>query len=120
MFAAAAIFAQMVFDKACDVAKFIATRALLLSLLAIGLPWVLKGVLMWGFDWVLTYGRVFGDQIMSYISAQAGSQTIAIHLSGIGGYLAEQTGLIDYCAIIITGWGLYWTVAVLAKTPRML
>jgi hypothetical protein len=121
MFAAAATVAQMAFDAAVISAKFLATRVLLIALMGTMLPWVLKGVYIWGFEYLVTYGSKISDYMLSQISsATAGNFDVNIHLTGIGGYLAEVTGLIDYCSIIFTGWGIYWVVAVLAKTTRVI
>ncbi len=122
MFAAAATFAQMVYDGAVRLAQFIATKALILAVMMLVLPWVLKKVMIWAFSYLTTYGRDIAEYVMSFMSgaiAEAGVE-VNINLTGVGGYLAIMTGLIDYSAIIFTGWGLYWVIAVLAKTPRMI
>jgi hypothetical protein len=122
MFAAAATVAQMIFDGSIRVAQWLATKVFILSIVTIVLPWVLRYVLIWAFEWISIYGREVMTLIMTQISSLTGAANIDIdiNLSGVGGYLAAQTGLIEYCSIIITGWGLYWVVAILAKTPRML
>ncbi len=122
MFAAAATFAQMVYDGAVRLAQFIATKALILAIMMLVLPWVLKSVMVWAFQYFTVYGRDIANYMMSFMSdALAGSGVaVDINLTGVGGYLAIMTGLIDYSAIIFTGWGLYWVVAVLAKTPRFI
>lgn len=122
MFAAAATFAQMAFDAAILAAKWLATKALMLALMMLVLPWVLKGVIIWAWQYFATYGREIASYTLELIGGLMGDAGVAIdiNLTGIGGYMAIQTGLIDYSAIIFTGWGLYWVIAVLAKTPRML
>jgi hypothetical protein len=121
MFAAAATVAQMAFDLSVQIAKWFATKVLLISLLAIFFPFVMKGLFIWGFKYLITYSRVISEFVMdSVFIATQGTYEVNIELSGVGGYLAIQTGLIDYCAIIFTGWGLYWVIAVLAKTSRVL
>jgi len=129
IFGAAATVAQMVFDGAQRVAMFLARKVLLLAALTIVLPWVLKGFLIWSMDYIIVYGRDYVTFMHSFVqdilsssdvTSSFASGAVDFEITGIGGYLAMQTGLIDYCSIIITGWGLYWTVAILAKTPRML
>lgn len=118
MFAAAATFAQMVFDAALHTAKWLATKVFIVAAIAIVLPWALKGVLIWGFEYFVEYGREFSSLLLGYINTLSGDAvTIDVSLTGIGGYLAQQTGLIDYAAIIFSGWGIFWVIAVLAKTP---
>ena len=120
MFAAAATFVEMAFNASLAAARWLATKALMVSLLAIVLPWVLKGFFIWGFDYFMTYGREIAGYLMNQLSTMtAGSYDIHIPLSGVGGYLAIQTGLIDYSSIIFTGWGIYWFIAVLPR-GRML
>ncbi len=123
MFAAAAIFAQMVFNASIQAAKWLATKAFVVAILAIVLPWVLKGFFIWAFEWIAAYGidmvSAIIDYINSYLSQSSMQTQIDINLTGVGGYLAVKTGLIEYASIIFTGWGIYWVIAVLAKTPRM-
>lgn len=122
MFAAAATVAQMVFDLSVQTARWLATKVFIVALMATLLPWVLKGLFIWGFEYFVTYGRDIAQYVITAISAMMpeGSYDVNIELSGIGGYLAIQTGLIDYCSIIFTGWGLYWVIAILAKTTRVI
>jgi hypothetical protein len=122
MFAAAAIIAQSFFHAAIEAAKWLATKAFILALMAIVLPWVLKPVLMWFFDYIITYGRQWTEFITGSVGnmVQASGVDLTYQIGGVGGYLATQTGLIEYASIIMTGWGLYWTVAILAKTPKIL
>jgi hypothetical protein len=119
MFAAAAIVASKVYDAAVMAAQWLAMRAFVIAIIAIMLPWVLRGVLGWGFNWMVTYGKEITSLIMDYINtATSGNVAVDIDLTGLGGYLAYHTGLLDYASIIFTGWGLYWVIAILAKTPR--
>jgi len=121
VFAAAATFLQMALDVAVVAAQWIALRAFVIAIMMIVLPWVLRGALAWGFNWMVTYGRGISTMLLSYIqSATNGNVDVNIDLTGVGGYLAYQTGLLEYSSVIFTGWGLYWIVAVLAKTPRAL
>jgi len=119
MFAAAATVAKMFLDVSIHAAKWIAQKTLIVAVLAIVLPWVLREAMYWGFEYITVYGRSMAEQIMGYLNTLIGSAGVEvnIHLTGVGGYLAIQTGLIEYSSIIFTGWGLYWVVAVLAKTP---
>lgn len=119
MFAAAAIVLQTAFRASLEAAKFLATKALMVAIIAIVLPWAIKPVFIYAFEWIVKYGRTYGDLIMGFINSQTSTAGIDLNLTitGVGGFLAEQTGLIDYCSIIISGWGIYWTLAILAKTP---
>lgn len=122
MFASAAVFMQTFWLAAQEAAKWLATKALILAIMMLVLPFVLKGVIIWGFEWFAAYGREAFGMVMGAVGSLIGSsgevvQSSTLQLTGIGGYLAIQTGLIDYASIIFTGWGLYWIVAVLAKTP---
>jgi hypothetical protein len=121
MFAAAATFAQMIHDDLVTFAVWLASKVFIVAIMAIMLPWILKGVFIWGFEYFVVYGREIANYILSSISSvTAGQYDFSIPLSGVGGYLAIQTGLIDYCSIIFTGWGIYWVIAVLAKSaPRL-
>jgi hypothetical protein len=122
MVAAAVLMARWVWDATLIAAQWIATRAFILAILAIGLPWVLKGVLVYAWNWFAEYGRGVATFFMDTISGYTSSAglDIDIQLTGVGGYIASQVGLVDYASIIFTGWGLYWLVAVLAKSQRMM
>jgi hypothetical protein len=121
MFAAAAIFAQMAYDAAKEAARWLATKTFVIVIIMVVVPSALKGVLLWLFDWLFTYGRDIASYLLSMmqseIQASGMAESFAFQLTGPGGYLAIQTGLIDYASIIFTGWGVYWVVAVLAKMP---
>lgn len=120
MFAAAAIVGEMLMNGGIAFARWLATKAFIIACMAIILPWVLKGVLSWAFEWIVAYGMEFFDYIMTFIRSMAGDANIDIdiNLTGVGGYFAVQTGLLDYASIIFTGWGIYWIIAILAKTPK--
>lgn len=120
MFAAAAIVSRWIWDAVMYLARWTAVKLFVMGVLAIVLPWVLKGVLLWFWDFVSSYVFEFVGWVFGYISqaiADAGID-ISINLTGVGGYLATQVGLIDYCSIIIAGWGLYWMVVLTTKAFR--
>lgn len=114
MFAAAAIVAQSVWMAAMEVAKFIATRIMLIYILTLILPWILKSY----FIYIIKFLETYGGKITSYLGDMVGQATagtpyegiIDIHLNSVGGYLAEQIGLIDYCSIIISGYAIAWVI----------
>lgn len=121
MFAAAATVAQMLFDGAIHVARWLATKALIIAIMAIVLPWILREIIIWLFKYSETYGYTIYQLVNSYLSSFLSGSDVVIdlELTSIGGYLALQTGLVDYCSIIFTGWGIYWVVCVLAKVPLL-
>lgn len=118
MFAAAAIVAQTIWQASVEAAKWLATKTLIIAVIMVLLPSAMKAVFLWGFDYIVVYGQQWADLFKSYIESQIGSQglDLTIQFSGIGGYLAVQTGLIDYISILSAGWAIYWVVAVLAKS----
>lgn len=122
IFGAAATVMQTFWMAAMEAAKFLATKALMLSIIAIVLPWAIKPVIIWAFEYIVKYGR----DILSFFQSEVGQvvassgMDLSYQLTGVGGFLAIQTGLIDYASIIFSGWGLYWAVAILAKTPKVL
>lgn len=116
MFAAAAIVAQMAYDGALFLARWIATRLFFLALITTVLPWVLKGVYVWGFDYLMTFIKTSSSFVFDSISTYTqGSYDFDVTLTSVGGFLAVQTGFIDYCSIIITGWGIYWFIAIFPR-----
>lgn len=120
MIDAAATIAQTFWFSLVYAARWLATKTLIIFLLMVVLPWVLKGILIWGFEYIVAYGREWGDLFMGLIGSligEAASTDVSVSLTGVGGFLAVKTGLIDYASIIFSGWGVYWVVAVLAKTP---
>jgi hypothetical protein len=129
MLAATATILQTVYQSAQALAVWLAGKVLIIALLMVVLPFVVKGIIIWMFEYMTTYGLEIAAWVSTFIADQiegsgllgpGGQTAMEVPLSGIGGYLAIQTGLIDYCSIIFTGWGLYWTIAVLAKTtPRL-
>lgn len=122
MFAAAATVAQTVWMAFVEVAKWLAMKTLVVGLLAIVLPWVLRHFLLWAIDFFAEYADVIFGALEGGISSllqTTGYDDFAIHINSVGGFLAHQTGLIDYCSIIFTGWGLYWTVGLGLRALRL-
>jgi hypothetical protein len=119
MFAAAATVAQMFFDSAVATAKWLATKTFLLYLIMVVLPWALKPVFIWAFEYIVAYGREYVNIFTQYIGSTLESHGVVldIQLTGVGGYLASRTGLIEYASIIFSGWGLYWFVCVFSRVP---
>jgi hypothetical protein len=122
MVAAAVLAARWVWDAAVMVAQWLAQKVFIVAVMAILLPWVLKGVFVWVFNWFAAYGRDIAQFITSQVSTQIANAGVAIdiQMTGVGGYIAEMTGLVDYASIIFTGWGLYWYVCILSKSARMI
>jgi len=116
MFAAAATLAHMALDISISVARWVSMRLLVVGLLTVILPRVLKGVFIWGFQYIERYGMVMVSHLMSTISQNSGeSFDINMQLTGVGGYIANQIGLIDYCTILITNWGLIISISFLIR-----
>jgi len=122
MFAAAVLVAQSIWSAAKAAALWIATKALVLYCLVFILPWVFRKFFVWGIDFFIKYGQEMASFVSTELGEmlqEAGMQTnINIELTGVGGYLAIQTGLVDYISIISTGWGLYWIVVLTLRRWR--
>jgi len=122
MVAAAVLVARWIWDAVQKAALWIATKALIILLMAIVLPWVLRKFFIWGFDFLTKYGAEAASYITSQIGdalTSAGIQTtVDLELTGVGGYIALKTGLIEYISIITVGWGLYWVIVFTLKSGR--
>jgi len=122
MFAAAVLVARWIWDAVQKAALWIATKTLIILLLAIVMPWVLRKFFIWGFDFLTKYGTEYAGYITTQIGdalTSAGLQTnIDLELTGVGGYIALKTGLIEYISIITVGWGLYWVIVFTIKSGR--
>lgn len=122
MFAAAAIVAKWVWEAALEVARWLAFKIFIVAVLVTVAPWVLKKVFIWTWD----YGQGFILEMIGYVMSTINSYLVSagidvnINLTGVGGYLAIQTGLIDYAQIIFAAWGIYWTISLLSKVMGMI
>ena len=121
MHAALAIIYQTTIGVALAIARFIAFKVFILLILLIVLPYVLKKLFIWGMEYFQEYGHVISGYFSDLINTITGGEIeISMQLTSVGGYLAIKTGLIEYCAIIITGWGIYWTIALMSKTTKII
>jgi len=113
-FGAAATILQTVWMAARDVAKYIATRALLITCLTVILPYVLKSYFLYMIKFLETYGGsitgFFTGMMGNMVKDTPYENIINIQLNSVAGYLAEQIGFIDYCSIILAGYAIAWII----------
>lgn len=119
VFAAGAVISAAAFGLTKSIAKWVAIKALLISLIIIVLPWVLKGHYKWIIDHITNFIGTIATHIMTSIdSLSGGVYDISLQLTGVGGYIASRIGFIEYCSIIFTGWAAYLAIITLRKfTP---
>ena len=123
MFAAAVLVARWIWDGAKEVLKWIAVRAFAITLMILILPWVLRNIVIW----FIKYMQIHGHGMVDYVTAlmaefftNTGMETdINIELSGIGGFFAIHTGVIEYISILMTGYAAYWYIIFITKTLKL-
>jgi hypothetical protein len=114
--------AKWVWETAMYVARWLVFRKFTLFALAFILPWALRGVIIWVWNLIATNDAGVRDWMTTFVAQKASELgfELQIEMTGVGGYLAQQTGLLEYCSIIITGWGLYWFVGLGFKSLSMM
>lgn len=99
------------------VAQWVARKVFWVAVLTVGLPWLLKDGL--NYFWRVT--EKYHEVVFGYIQGLLDS---ALNLAGfdhtlnigsVAGYIANQIGFLDYVAIVITAWGVCWTIKILGK-----
>lgn len=99
------------------VARWIAHKIFWITVLTVGLPWVLKD----GVQWFWKAGEEYRTHILQFIDThlatalgQAGFQT-TISIYGVAAYMAQEMGFLDYVSIVITGWSICWGLKLIGK-----
>lgn len=114
--------AKWIWEVGMYIARWLVFRKFTVFALAFILPWALRGVIIWFWNLIASKDSVVRDWASSFVADQAAALgfELDIQMTGVGGYLAQQTGLLEYCSIIITGWGLYWVVGLGFKSISMM
>lgn len=98
-------------------ARWVATKVLIISVLIIVLPWVLKDVLQWFWKVSEIYRsemqQFVNDQIISILGQAGLNATLTI--TSVAGYISNQIGLIDYATILFSGFALCWSLKFIGK-----
>lgn len=99
------------------VAQWVARKVFWISILTIGLPWLLKDGLAYFWDVTSEYHAVIFEHIQGLLDSALGLAGFdhTLNLYGIAGYIATQIGFLDYVSIIITAWGVCWAIRILGK-----
>lgn len=99
------------------VAQWVARKVFWISVLTIGLPWLLKD----GINYFWKATEKYHETVLTYVQNLLDSALglagfdHTLNLTGIAGYIATQIGFLDYVAIVITAWGICWTIRILGK-----
>ncbi len=97
--------------------KWAAAKVLLIAALTIILPWVLKDALQW--FWKV--GSAYRTEIITFINSQItdiiGSAGIdaTLSITSVGGYIAQQIGLVNYFSILVSGFAICWALKFIGK-----
>lgn len=97
--------------------KWAAAKVLLISLITIVLPWVLKDTLIWFWSVSSSYRALLFEFISTQITGivgQAGIQA-SLSITSIGGYIANQIGLLNYFSILVTGFTVCWSIRFIGR-----
>lgn len=97
--------------------KWAATKVLVIGLLTIVLPWVLKDTLIWFWSVSAQYRVLLFDYINSQIVSVVGQAGInaTLTITSIGGYIANQIGLLNYFTILVTGFTICWSLRFIGR-----
>jgi hypothetical protein len=103
------------------VAAWLAYKKFALVLIAVFMPYILRGFFMWAWNFIAKHNQEmtiwFSGKAYDWL-ATAGI-IVDLQLSGVGGYIANKVGLIEYCTVIITGWSLVWVIGIGMRTTAL-
>lgn len=97
--------------------KWAAFKLLIVGFLVIVLPWVLKDTLIWFWSVSSSYRSLvfeFVNQQIVDVIGQAGINA-SLSITSIGGYIANQIGLLNYFSILVTGFTICWSIRFIGK-----
>lgn len=99
------------------VAQWVARKVFWISVLTVGLPWLLKDGLSYFWKVTEEYHKVVFQYVQGILDTALSLAGFdhTLNLYGVAGYIATQIGFLDYAAIVITAWGVCWTVKILGK-----
>lgn len=99
------------------VARWLVFKLFIIGCLTLVLPWVLKDGINWFWDVTNEKRQTIAEHFNSILSNLliGIDPDVVIHLTSVGGYIANQIGLADYCTIIVTAWGICWGYKIGAK-----
>lgn len=92
------------------IARWLVIKIFIIGCLVVVLPWVLKN----GVSWFWDVSDTARSQLAQYTNDLLGTllsgidPNIVINISSIGGYIANQIGLVDYASILVTAFGICW------------
>lgn len=114
MLSAAVYLARWAWDVVRYVSAWLAYKSFALILIAVVLPVVLRKFFAWSWNFLAAHGINALEYVFGWIDQAMIDAGIAVdvNLTGVGGYIASQVGLIEYCSVIITGWALVWVIAI--------
>lgn len=107
----------MMWISAGLVARWLVIKLFIIGCLVVVLPWVLKDGINWFWDATNSSRQTVMEHFTSILNQQLSgiNSDVIIHLTSIGGYIANQIGLQDYATIIVTTWGICWGYKIGAK-----
>jgi len=118
MFAAAATVAMAIFHAALSVARWAATRLLLIALFLTAGPWLLRQFGSWLWDSFAGFRLSMASFFQEALESVTGQPIdISYNITGVAGYIADQIAFPQYCAIILSGWAAYFVLV--ALRPRV-
>lgn len=111
------LFSAISWFSSSFLVRWAAAKVLLISAITIALPWVLKDGLQW--FWKVT--EKYRYELMTYINNQVlsilGNHNFdfSLNITSVGGYIANQIGVPEYFSILISGFGICWTLKFIGK-----
>lgn len=107
----------MVWISGALIARWIIIKVFVIGCLVVVVPWVIKD----GFNWFWQVTESQRSTLLSYFNDLTASLLsnidphVVIKITSIGGYIANQIGLSDYIAIIVTAMGICWGYKLAAR-----
>lgn len=111
------LFSAISWFSSSFVVRWAAGKVLLISVMTIVLPWVLKDCLQW--FWKV--GEEYRNQLLIFVTSQISSVInqesfdTTLSITGIAGYIADQIDLVNYFAILVSGYTICWSLKFIGK-----
>lgn len=96
------------------IARWLVFKLFIIGCLVVVLPWVLKNGVTWFWDVTDTTRSQIAEYANTVLSTLLSGidPNIVINISSIGGYIANQIGLVEYASILVTAFGICWGIKI--------
>lgn len=92
------------------IGRWVIWKLFVLGCLVTVVPWLFKDGMNWFWHVTETQRETIYQYFNSYTSTLLSGidPNVVVKITSVGGYIANQIGLPDYAAIIVTAWGICW------------